>query len=105
MSVVVVATVFPRPESRPQVIELLEQVIPQVHAEDGCELYALHEAGDRLVMVEKWASRDALDAHLSSPAFLEMGRQLRTMVSQRPDVQVLSPHPAGTARQGALLAD
>jgi len=101
----VVATVYPQPELMPQVIALLEQAIARVHTEAGCELYALHEGGDgRLVMVEKWASRAALEAHLGQPAFAEMGRQLRPMCRQPTDVQVLTPHPAGTARQGTLLA-
>lgn len=100
-----VATVYPQPELLPQVIALLEQAIARVHTEEGCELYALHEGGDgRLVMVEKWASRAALEAHLGQPAFAEMGRQLRPMCRQPTDVQVLTPHPAGTARQGTLLA-
>lgn len=104
MSIVVVATVFPQPEFREQAILLLEKTIPLVHTEDGCELYALHEGDDRLVMVEKWASRAALDAHLRGVPFTEMSRQLRAMVSRPADVQVLQPHPAGTARQGAVSA-
>lgn len=104
MSVVVVATLYPVPERRAELIALLEQAIARVHTEDGCELYALHEGGDRLVMVEKWASREALEAHLGAPEFGEFGRQLRPLVSQPTDVQVLRPHPAGTARQGTVPA-
>lgn len=34
----------------------------RVHAHDeGCELYALHEGDDRLVMIEKWSSEQALE--------------------------------------------
>ena len=74
MSVVVVATIVPVPEHRAEVIAALEQTISAVHAEDeGCELYALRQGEDRLVMIEKW-----------------------------PDVQALQPHPAGTAEQGTL---
>ena len=65
-AVVVVATIRPLPEYRAEVIAAMEKVIADVHAnDDGCLLYALHEA-------------DALD------------------------VQILQPHPAGTAAQGAL---
>ena len=60
MSVTVVATVRPVPEHRDEVIAAFTEVIPAVHAEEGCELYALHEGDDRLVMIEKWTSADAL---------------------------------------------
>jgi quinol monooxygenase YgiN len=60
MSVVVVATAIPAPGHRDEVVAAFEKVIPTVHAEDeGCELYALHEGEDRLVMVEKWTSLEA----------------------------------------------
>jgi len=42
MSIVVVATITPKPEHTDEVAAAFAGVIPQVHAEDGCELYALH---------------------------------------------------------------
>lgn len=62
VSIVVVATVFPAPEFRQQAIALLEKTIPLVHAESGCELYALHEDDGRLVMVvsgSPWPGRSS----------------------------------------------
>ncbi|MGH3410466.1 MAG: putative quinol monooxygenase [Streptosporangiaceae bacterium] len=63
MSVVVVATIRPLPEHRDEVIAAFTETIAQVHAEGGCELYALQQADDRLIMVEKWTSREALGVH------------------------------------------
>ena len=58
MSVVVVATIRPQSGCRDQVIAALENAVTRVHAEDGgCELYALHENDDLLVMIEKWTTR------------------------------------------------
>lgn len=99
-----VATVYPQQRHRAEAIAVLEQAIPRVHGEDGCELYALHEAEDRLVMVEKWASRSALEAHLQGAVFQEMSGQLAPLTAQRADVQVLTPHPAGAERQGRVGA-
>jgi quinol monooxygenase YgiN len=62
LPVVVVATIVPRPEYRDEVIATITETVARVHEEDGCELYALHQADDRLMMVEKWASADALRA-------------------------------------------
>ena len=63
MSVVVVATIRPLPEHRDEVIAEFSATIAQVHDEDGCELYALNQADDRLIMIEKWASPEALATH------------------------------------------
>jgi quinol monooxygenase YgiN len=103
MTVVVVATIYPRPEYRDEVVATFTAAIARVHAEDdGCHLYALHESADRLVMVEKWESQEALDAHSRGPALKELGGQLAGKLSSDVDVQTLRPRPAGTAEQGTL---
>jgi quinol monooxygenase YgiN len=102
-AVVVVATIRPRPGHRAEVIAALEKTIAEVHANDaGCLLYALHEGEDRLVMIEKWASADALAVHSRGPALAELTQALDGRTEGRLDVQILQPHPAGTAAQGAL---
>lgn len=102
MSVVVVATIHPQPEHRAEVVAALEKAIARVHDEAGCELYALHEGDDRLVMIEKWADEAALRTHSAAPALAELGAALAGRLTQALDVQVLRPHPAGTGAQGAL---
>jgi quinol monooxygenase YgiN len=103
MSVVVVATIVPVPEHRAEVIAAFERTIARVHAEDeGCELYALTEGPDRLVMVEKWSSQEALDTHSRGPALADLGPQLEGRLAGAIDVQVLQPHPAGTPQQGTV---
>ncbi len=102
MSVVVVATITPLPEHRDEVIAAFTATIAQVHAEDGCELYALHQAPDRLIMVEKWASRDALGIHSKGAALAALNPQLAGKVTGRPEVIVLDPVPAGDAAKGQL---
>ncbi|MBX6354750.1 MAG: antibiotic biosynthesis monooxygenase [Micromonosporaceae bacterium] len=102
MSVVVVATLFPLAGRRDEVVAAIAEAIPRVHAEDGCELYALHEGDDRLVMVEKWATQEALDTHLTGPVLAELGRHLDGALARPTEIQMLRPHPAGTPEQGAL---
>lgn len=63
MSVVIVATAFPIPEHKAEVVAAFEAAITRVHSEEaGCELYALHQGRDRLVVIEKYASDDAVAA-------------------------------------------
>jgi quinol monooxygenase YgiN len=103
MSVVIVATIYPKPDQRAEVLAALEQAIARVHAEDaGCELYALHEAGDRLVMIEKWADEAAVAAHGSGAALGQFAAALKGKLTSAPDVVILTPHPAGTDEQGTL---
>lgn len=102
MSVVVVATIVPLAEHRDVVVTALRSAIEQVHGEDGCELYALHEAPDRLVMVEKWASSEALGIHSRGAALTALARALAGKVTGAPDVVVLQPVPAGDPAMGQL---
>jgi quinol monooxygenase YgiN len=103
MSIAVVATIHPLPEHRDEVIAIFEETIARVHAEDkGCELYALHEIDDRLVMIEKWTSPEALAAHSKGAALADAGPRLAGKLASRGSVDVLQPHPAGDSALGAL---
>ena len=102
MSVVVVATVIPRPEHRDEVVAAYTETIPKVHAEDGCELYALHRGEDRLVMIEKWASREALGAHNQGAALAAMRARLAGKLTGPAEVIVFEAVPAGDPAKGQL---
>jgi quinol monooxygenase YgiN len=102
VSVVVVATITPVPEYRDEVIEAFTATIPQVHAEEGCELYALHQDDDRLIMIEKWTSAEALAAHSRGAALAAMNPRLAGKTAGRTEVIVLHAVPAGDAAKGAL---
>ena len=104
MSIVIVATAFPKPEYREEVIAAFEKAEEAVHAaEDGCQLYALHEGPDgRLVMIEKYSDQDAVSAHVSGAGLAALRADLDGKLASDLDVQVLSPHPAGSPQKGAL---
>ena len=103
MSVVVVATIYPVPEHRDEVVAAFTAAIARVHAEDeGCQLYALHDGDDRLVMIEKWSSEEALAAHSRGPALVQLNGRIAGKYLGDIDVQVLRPHPAGTQQQGTF---
>jgi quinol monooxygenase YgiN len=81
----------------------MEKAIADVHAhDDGCLLYALHQGEDRLVMVEKWASAEALAEHSRGAALVELNQALSGRLAGQTDVQILRPQPAGTPAQGSL---
>ena len=102
MPVVVVATITPLPEYRDEVIAAFSETIPLVHAEDGCELYALNQTKDRLIMIEKWASSDALRTHSKGAALAALNPKLSGKLVGPTDVIVLTAVPAGDETKGAL---
>jgi len=73
-----------------------------VHAEPGCELYAVHEADGLFVMVERWQSREALKVHGRAEALTTLGRELADKLAAPLDVRRLTPLPAGDPDKGAL---
>jgi quinol monooxygenase YgiN len=103
MSVVVVATITPVAQHREAVRQALLATVPQVHAEPGCELYALHETAADFVMIEKWASPQALDTHSRGPALAVLNPQLADKLTSPTHVVVMAALPAGDEAKGELL--
>jgi len=98
-----IATGVCKAEHRGEAIAAFEAAVTRVHAEDpGCELYALHEAPDELVMIEKWTGRDALDAHGRAAAVAELNRSVAGQLQRPTTVATYTPRPAGTTAQGQL---
>jgi quinol monooxygenase YgiN len=101
-AVIIVATAYPKPADKAEVIAAFKAAIAAVHeTEPGCELYALHEGPDRLVMIEKYTSQDAFQEHVGGTGLAGLRAALEGKLAAPMDVQILTPHPAGTSK-GAL---
>jgi quinol monooxygenase YgiN len=102
--VVVVVAVFTAATGKlDELRTALVEAIPAVHAEAGCELYAIHDApGDQIYMLEKWSSADLLDAHGDGPAVARLQELTRGLTAGPPEVIRMRPIPAGTPAQGLL---
>jgi quinol monooxygenase YgiN len=98
LSVVVVAMLTPKPGQEDAVREVLLGAVPEVHAEPGCELYALHEEDGRFVFVEKWESAEALAVHSRGEALSRMGAALRGMTDGASEIHRLTALPAGGSK-------
>ncbi|GAA2104387.1 putative quinol monooxygenase [Microlunatus panaciterrae] len=101
--VVVIAT-FEAAEGRlDDLRQALVEAIPAVHAEPGCQLYAIHDADDsRIYMIEKWDSQADLDRHAQGEAVQELRALVAGKTTNPAPLILLSPIPAGTAEQGQL---
>ncbi|MFX0578336.1 putative quinol monooxygenase [Nocardia nepalensis] len=102
---VVVATMIAKPGQEELVEKTLTAAAAEVHAEPGCLLYALHrKAGTtgHFVMIEKWASKEALHAHGRGAALRRIGEALGNALTGAAEVLVFDPLPAGDPELGAL---
>jgi quinol monooxygenase YgiN len=102
VSVVVVATITPKPDQIDAVREAILAAVPKVHAEPGCELYALHEGKGQFVLVERWESPEAMKVHGTAEPLTTLGAQLADKLEAPLDVRRLTAVPAGDADKGAV---
>lgn len=75
------------------------------HTEEGCLAYALHREPadpDRIVLVERWATREALDAHLESAHLLAFRRDSDDIWAEPATIMVLDPVGSGDPAKGLL---
>lgn len=100
---VVVATITPLPEAREEVRAALLDAVPGVHAEDGCELYALHEDDQGFVFVEQWTSQAALDDHAAGAVLQQLGPRLDGRLARETDVRILTALAAGDPDKGKVV--
>ncbi len=98
----VLAIITAKPGMRAQVLEAFRANVPAVHAEPGCIEYTAtidcEDAGglhtgfgdDTFVVVEKWASLEALRAHAAAPHMAAYAARARDLIARRV-IHVLSP--------------
>ena len=91
----VLAIITAKPGKRDEILTHFRANMPAVHAEDGCiEYQPVVDADgfgafqtklgpDTFVVVEKWASADALKAHGAAPHMAAYGAKTREMVANR----------------------
>jgi quinol monooxygenase YgiN len=91
MSVVVVATFYPKPGQHDAVHAVIAAAQTDVFQEPGCELYALHEGKDRFVLVEKWESPAALVKHGEAEALARLVADVAPLVDPAVDIVELTP--------------
>ncbi len=102
--IVVVAQMKVGERHEDEVVQGLREVAAQTHEEPGCLLYALHRAADdpeKIVLIERWESRDALQEHLGKPYIQELA-QRADLLAEPLQVSFLEPLPAGEEAKGRL---
>jgi len=75
------------------------------HTEEGCLAFALHRDpadAERVVLVERWTSRQALDEHLTLPHLQAFRRDSADVWAEPATIMVLDPVPSGDPAKGLL---
>lgn len=98
----VLAIITAQPGHREAVLEAFRANMPAVHAEEGCIEYgpAIDATGagsvqtplgpDSFVVIEKWASMQALAAHAAAPHMAAYGARVKALLASR-TIHVLAP--------------
>jgi quinol monooxygenase YgiN len=98
----VLALITTKPGKRDQVLDAFRANVPAVHKEEGCIAYeaAIDSEGvgpfqtqlgpDTFVVVEKWASVEALKAHAAAPHMAAYAAKTKDLLAARV-IHVLSP--------------
>jgi quinol monooxygenase YgiN len=103
--IVVVGSLRARPGKEAEAREALEGLVAPTHEEEGCILYAMHQSPDdptRVAFVERWSSREHLEAHLRSPHIAALLERVDELLSEAPDIVVYDPIVRGRPEKGAL---
>lgn len=106
MTIVVTALVPVQPDKADQALEILETAITATHGEAGCISYALHrdvEDPARFVIVEKWASPEALAEHADTPHLKQLFTDLGPLLTAPPTIVRTEPIPIGDPTGKGLL--
>jgi quinol monooxygenase YgiN len=98
----VLAMITAKPGQRDAVLEVFHANVPAVRAEDGCIEYGAAVdvdvlgrfqamlGPDSFVVIEKWASAEALKAHGASPHMAAYAAKTKDLLAARA-IHVLSP--------------
>ncbi len=104
--VVVVGAFTARDGKESEAEEAFKALVDPTHAEDGCILYALHRGHDdprKLAFVERWESKEKLDAHLESDHVKDVLAKADDLFASA-DITVYEAIPGGQERKGSLAA-
>ena len=103
--IVVVGSFTARPGKEAEGLQAFEELVEPTHAEDGCILYALHRGSDdpaKLAFIERWESREALEAHLASPHIQAVLERVEELFGDSGDITVFEAVPGGEPVKGSL---
>ena len=96
--IIVTGSVRAHPESIDETLRLSLEHVRRSRTEPGCLLHSVHydvEDPLRLVFVEHWADRAALDAHFQVPESRAFAKSLGELAAEPPTLEIYAAEPLG----------
>ena len=80
-----------KPEKASEVIKQAEKLIKLSRTHEGNISYNLYRdvLDDSLIFIEKWESKEALDAHMQTPEFIEFGENIKEFLTAELDIKII----------------
>lgn len=103
--VIVIGTLVAKPGKEAEAEKLLTDLLEPSHREEGCILYALHRGIDAprlFAFVERWATRELNEKHLTSEYFQSQLKLVPELFSEGPNVTYYEAVPGGDPEKGSL---
>ena len=103
--VIVVGAFKANPGKEEDALEAFRALVEPTHREEGCIVYALHRGSDdpaRFAFIERWESRELLDAHLASDHVAAALERADELWGENGEITVYEAVPAGEPDKGLL---
>ena len=94
--IIVTGSVRARPETLDELIALSLEHVRRSRSEPGCLLHSVHRDVEdplRLVFVEHWADREALQRHFEVPASLAFVTDVSELAAEPPEMDIFDAEP------------
>ena len=88
-----------------EALEAFRALVEPTHREEGCILYALHRGSDdpaRFAFIERWESRERLDAHLASDHVAAALERADELWGENGEITVYEAVHGGEPEKGSL---
>ena len=78
-------------EKKEEVIKQAETLINASRTHEGNISYNLYRdvVDDSLIFIEKWESKEALEAHMQTPEFIEFGKNIKDSLTAPLDIKLI----------------
>jgi quinol monooxygenase YgiN len=89
--IIVTGSVKARPDTLDELLRISLEHVHRSRLEPGCLLHTVHhdvESPHRLVFLEHWSDRDALDAHFHVPESAAFAKALGVLAAEPPRIDV-----------------